>query len=131
MNKSDHMSTIKTNVTVRTASLFGVIASLGSLFLWVMFLFFNPYSNAGIGGVTYVIGFTMLGLSVVGILASLKTRVILMYIVFLGSLPLGLYFFLTPGIFKWLGLFCVLYLVSALLMTVDRVRHDSSSRAEP
>ena len=63
----------------------------------------------------------MLDLSVVGIVASLKARLYLLYLVFLGSLPSGLYFLLTPGVFKWLGMFCILYLVSAILMTINKV----------
>jgi hypothetical protein len=71
----------------------------------------------------------MCSLSILGIFASLKERVYLMYLVFLGSLPAGLYFMLTPGVFKWLGALCMLYLVSALVMTLDRVVRGFKQKA--
>ncbi len=112
------------------ASCVGLIASLGSLLLWLMFLFVNPYSTAEIGGVTYILALGMCSLSVLGILACRKGRLSLMYLVFLGSLPAGLYFVLTPGVFKWLGLFCMLYLASTIGMTVDRVMRRLNQKAK-
>ena len=112
------------------ASFFGITASLGSIFLWVIFLFANPYSDAQLSGVTYVIALTMFGLSALGVFASLKNRLYLMYLVFLGSIPSGLYFLLTPGIFKWLGMFCFLYLLSAIVMTINKVVHGLGKKAK-
>ena len=113
-----------------TASVFGVVASSGSGVLWLLFLFVNPYSNAEMSAVTYSIAFAMCSLSVLGIIASVKGRIYLMYLVFLGSVPAGLYFLLTPGVFKWFGALCMLYLVSAMLMTLDSIVHGLSQNAK-
>lgn len=130
MKNSERTAELKLSSISMTAAFFGVIASLGSIFLWIVFLFVNPYSDAGISGVTYGIAFVMLSLGVLGIVASLKSRAYLMYLVFLGSLPAGLYFLLTPGVFRWLGLFCGLYLVSAVVMTFHKFRRSSGQKAK-
>ena len=130
MKNSERAADMKSSSMSMASAFFGVIASLGSIFLWIVFLFVNPYSDAGISGVTYGIAFAMCSLGVLGIFASLKTRVYLMYLVFLGSLPSGLYFLLTPGVFKWLGVLCMLYLVSAIVMTVDRIVRGLNQKAK-
>ena len=130
MKNSERTAELKSSSMSMASAFFGVIASLGSIFLWIVFLFVNPYSDAGISGVTYGIAFAMLSLAVLGIVASLKSRAYLMYLVFLGSLPAGLYFLLTPGVFRWFGLFCALYLVSAIVMTVDKVVRGLNQKAK-
>ncbi len=127
MKNSERIMASKISLIGMIATFFGLMAALGSVLLWLMFLFINPYSNAAISGLTYIIALTMCSLSVLGIFASLKTRLYLMYLVFLGSLPFGLYFLLTPGVFKWLGVLCMLYLVSAIVMTLNK----ANARPEP
>ena len=130
MKNSERTADMKPSSMRMASAFFGVIASLGSILLWIAFLFVNPYSDAGISGVTYGIAFAMCSLGVLGIFASLKGRAYLMYLVFLGSLPAGLYFLLTPGVFRWLGLFCALYLVSAIVMTLHKFRRSSDQKAK-
>jgi hypothetical protein len=111
------------------AAIIGSIASLGNMFFWAAFVIFNPYSNTGYSAGTYILAVVMIGLAFLGIFASLKTKTFLMFLVFLGSALWGLYFLLTPGIFWWIGIFDFLYLVSAIVMILEKGLHaeDESS----
>lgn len=116
------------------ASVIGIAASLGNIWLLTVFVFFNPYNDSRVSGVGYVLIGVLFVFALLGIvtsirqkIASLKIKPYLMYLVFLAYLPLGLYMFLTPSIFRWIGVFTISYLVSAVLMSIDERKVSSAT----
>jgi hypothetical protein len=101
---------------LKIARLIGMFASLGTLGLYIVLVFFNPYSA---GQLTWPIGLMML-LAGVGFMVAWKTSPYLMLIVFLASfIPIGLYMLGTPGIFKWIGVFNLLYGLASLSLIAE------------
>lgn len=100
-------------------SYMGLIASLGCILLCCILLFWNPYSGVRAGNDTVFVIFLMLILpACLGIITSFIRYKIMMFIVFVWSLPYGLYLSIAkiPSIFNLFGIVLVLYLVSAILM---------------
>src|SRR5512145_2378552 len=96
--------------------LVGLAASVGVIGLWSVFSFFNPYNGQQITGATYLIAGLMINLAGLGVVAVLSDKPYLMMLVFVFSfVPVGLYLLGTPGIFRWIGVFNLLFLVSVLL----------------
>jgi hypothetical protein len=101
-------------------SLLGVVASVGCIILFAIFLFWNPYSGAPVGKDTILIIFIMLICpAFIGIINSFLRNRILMHIVFVWSLPYGLYLFVAsiPSIWNLFSVVLILYLVSAIRMS--------------
>lgn len=91
---------------VKITRLIGMLASLGTLGLYTVLVFFNPYRA---GSLTAPI-MLMLLLAAVGFLVAWKTNPYLMLVVFLTSfIPVGFYLLGTPGLFRWIGVLNVLY----------------------
>lgn len=104
----------------------GLFASIGSIILWILFVFFNPYTHEPVE--RDVLLNTLLTLcfpACVALLATLIKRPSLMFIAFVWSLPISLYTAMTPSIFKWFGLTCLLYLVAGLLMINKDKKYQS------
>ncbi|MFC0562486.1 hypothetical protein ACFFH4_27035 [Halalkalibacter alkalisediminis] len=102
----------------KLSSVLGVIAGLASIILWLVFIFFNPYSSAGIG--TILISFFMLLLpALLAVKASIQYKDFELLIAFIWSLPYSVYFAFTPGIFALFGISCLLYLVSFILIKIQ------------
>lgn len=79
----------------------GGMAGLSSISLWLVLVFFNPYSSAAAG--TAIITFTMLLLpACCAIIAAIYPNSTGMLIAFLWSLPISAYLAATPGIFAFL-----------------------------
>jgi hypothetical protein len=100
-------------------SIFGLVASVGCIILCGIFLFWNPYSNTQVGNDTLKMIFTMLILpALLGIVTSFLKNRILMYIVFVWSLPYGLYLAVVsiPSVWNLFGVVLILYLISATRM---------------
>jgi hypothetical protein len=100
-------------------SFFGLVASVGCIILCGIFLFWNPYSSTPVSNDTLKIIFTFLILpAFLGIVTSFLKNRILMYIVFVWSLPFGLYFCFAsiPSVWNLFGLVLILYLISAIRM---------------
>ncbi|PKG27598.1 hypothetical protein CWS20_17885 [Cytobacillus horneckiae] len=108
---------------IRKTSIFlGVIAGVSSIFLWFVLNFYNPYSNLT-DSEPMINTFFMLFLpACLAIIASLTSKIFLMLIVFLWSLPISLYLFFTPSIFALFGLTSIFYLISLLLMRRAKIR---------
>jgi Na+-translocating ferredoxin:NAD+ oxidoreductase RnfE subunit len=104
------------NRGVATGRVLGLVSSAGSAVLWVVFLT-NPYRGQGATTGTWLIAFLMIGLAVWGVAAAIKARALWLAIAAVVSLvPIGLYMAMTPGVFKWIGLFNALMLVAAIII---------------
>jgi hypothetical protein len=100
--------------------LFGVVASVGCIILCAIFLYWNPYSRTPARNDTVQIIFIMLIFpAFIGIITSFLRNRILMYIVFVWSLPYGLYLSVAriPSVMNLFSLVLILYLVSAIRMS--------------
>ncbi|RJX19219.1 MAG: hypothetical protein C4570_05570 [Ammonifex sp.] len=97
----------------------GIAAAIGAICLFAVLLYFNPYVKAEPGTDTSLTVLLMVAAAVFGIVASVKARPFWILIVFFVSFfPIGFYFLGTPGIFKWIGVCNIGFLVSAVLMRV-------------
>jgi hypothetical protein len=106
---------------------FAIACALGSLGLWVLLLFFNPYSSNRIEPGTYMIGFLMITLALAGAWATPRAHLPMMFAAgLLSFLPIGLYTMGTPGIFKWIGVLNLLYLVAAVAVSLQRLLKKSA-----
>jgi hypothetical protein len=106
--------------------LVGLSASIGVISLWSIFSFLNPYGYQGITGSTYLIAVFMILLGVVGVVAVLTEQSWLMFAIFvLSFVPIGFYLLSTPGIFRWIGIFNLLFLLSGLVILVLRHRENA------
>jgi len=93
----------------------GLAGPLMGILLWTIFIFYNPYSSGQIDADTFYITFFMLCLpAIAGFLTVVLNRPGYMWVVFIWSLPCGLYFSATPGIFKLYGIVLMLYLAAAI-----------------
>ena len=97
--------------------LLGTAAWVGSIVLWIVFLYFNPYSRSGLTPGSYVIVIFMIALGVLGVYGTWTRRPGLLYLVVgLSFCPVGFYVLLTPGIFRAIGVLNLLALLAAILL---------------
>lgn len=102
---------------MKLSSVIGLLSGILSILLWIIFFFFNPYSNLGLGFDTFIGTVLVLVLpAFLAIYASIRTKRLLMLLAFIISVLPSLYVMLTPSIFALFGLVNVLYLVSYFLM---------------
>jgi hypothetical protein len=99
----------------------GLLAALSAIALYAVLVFFNPYvSSPGQGGTdvtTHVVVALMVVLALTAAWASLYGRPLVLVLTFLLSfVPFGLYMLGTPGVFLWIGVADLLYLLAALLL---------------
>ncbi len=111
----------------------GVIASVGAIVLWVIFIFQSPYIDFVAGPQATItpdgqliftkamlFGSLMILASSVSAVASVRGAHLAMYMLFAVSFfPVGVYVMLGPGIFQAIGWLNLIYLVSALIVHVD------------
>jgi hypothetical protein len=82
-------------------------------------LYFNPYVKTEPKVDLSPTVLLMVAAAFLGIVASVMARPLWMLIVFCVSFfPMGFYLLGTPGIFKWIGVCNIGFLVSAVLMRV-------------
>ncbi|WP_312469834.1 hypothetical protein [Neobacillus sp.] len=110
-------------IKIRNTSKFlGVVGGVSSIILWIVFNFYNPYSNLK-ETEPMITTFLMLVLpACLAIIASIKPKKLLMLIAFLWSLPISLYLIGTPGIFALFGVTNIIYLISFLFMILAKKR---------
>ncbi|MGO4494973.1 hypothetical protein AB4114_03525 [Paenibacillus sp. 2RAB27] len=110
---------------MKITKLIGLLASIASMFLWIIFALFNPYTHEHVENDVLVITlFTLFIPASVALLGSVIRRPSLMLIAFVWSLPISLYTAMTPSLFKMFGITSVMYLISGILMIRDgRSRH--------
>ncbi|SFS63976.1 hypothetical protein SAMN05428962_1822 [Paenibacillus sp. BC26] len=100
-------------------SISGLIASIGCILLCCVFSFWNPYSTIPIGIDTLLImSITLVLPALLGIVSSLRNNRLLMYMVFVWSLPFGLYMCIAsiPSVWNLYGVVLILYLIAAIRM---------------
>ncbi len=106
----------------KIALLPGLMALASAACFWIVLVYANPYSKSvGVDSTIITIA-EMLLPACVSVLSLLLRRPLFMYVATLGAAPVGFYFALTPGVFKWYGVVPVLYFVSAALMSFDRMQ---------
>ncbi len=100
----------------KKSALIGFVAGMVSIILWLVFNFFNPYSNQ-ISYETMLTTFLMLVLpACLAIYSFNMSKKLFMFIAFVWSLPLSLYMLMTPGVFLLFGITSFLYLISYVFM---------------
>lgn len=105
---------------MKITKLIGLFASVGSMILWIILTFYNPYTHEHVDNdVLLNTLFTLFVPACVALLASIITKPSLMLIAFVWSLPISLYIAMTPSIFKMFGITSVLFLISGILMIRD------------
>lgn len=99
-------------------SIIGLVSGILSILLWVLLVFFNPYSNE-IDVRTMLITLVCLVIpAIIAILSFYMSKKVLMLVAFIWSLPLSLYLIMTPGVFLLFGFTSLAYLLSYILMMV-------------
>ena len=95
----------------------GLLASVLTSGLWLVFLFSAPEAESGASTATFFVVLLMVAIATLGILAAWRNRPYLMLAVFVFSFfPMGLYLLGTPAIYRWIGVLDFLFLVSGVLM---------------
>ncbi|WP_145948074.1 hypothetical protein [Paenibacillus sp. Y412MC10] len=84
--------------------------------------FFNPYSSSLETAPLQITFFTLCVPAVLAIVSAWFRLKALVLIAFLWSLPISLYFAMTPGIFAWFDAASCAYLVTYFLMLAERPR---------
>lgn len=107
----------------------GVVAGLFSIVLWIVLVFYNPYTTSIIDKMA-VNTFIMFCLpACLAIVSALLNKHYLMLIAFIWSLPISLYLMLTPGIFSWFIALCITYFICFLLMLFTKNKRDNNSNS--
>lgn len=103
--------------TIRKLSiLLAVLAGFLSIVFWIILILNNPYANSIVWETIIRSFFMMIVPAFLGLAASITNRSGILFVVFIWSLPMSFYLFLTPGIFTFYGLTSIAYLASYLLM---------------
>ena len=97
-------------------SAIGLVAAIGSIILWIILNFFNPYSYQASYDTTFITLFMLVLPAFAAIFSYYRSKTIFMLIAFIWSLPLSLYLLMTPGIFLLFGITSFTYLISYILM---------------
>jgi hypothetical protein len=96
--------------------LIGICAAAGVVALWGVFLFYNPYSPPPEDR-TFLVGVTMMiGGAIAAAAAATGAHVAMYLLFFVMFFPLGLYVWLTPGVFSVIGWLQLAYLGGAVLV---------------
>ena len=108
-------------ITSEMGRLVGILGAVGTVVFWGYFVSYNPYAAEAIIGAASAMAAAMTALAVVGGGSAWKKKPSFLFMVFVVSfLPVGFYMLGTPGLFKLIGLFNGLFLVSGFLMLVGR-----------
>lgn len=106
-----------------TGLVLGGIAGIFSIGLWIVFVFYNPYSSTVIEAGPAINTFLMLCLpACLAIIALIIQKDYLMLIAFIWSLPISLYMLGTPGIFRWFFAPCIAYFICFLLLYFSKIK---------
>lgn len=106
---------------MRKASI--IVGFLGggfTLALWIIYIFYNPYTATSQTSEGVMATFIMLVLpAFIAIVATFMNKKYLMLIAFLWSIPISLYLLFTPGVFAWFFLSSIAYFISFLMMFIE------------
>lgn len=100
----------------KKSSIFGFVAAIVSIALWILLNFFNPYSNLTSNEITFISLFMLAFPACSAIISFFTSKKVLMLIAFICSLPMSLYLLMTPGIFLLFGVTCFTYLLSFIFI---------------
>jgi hypothetical protein len=96
--------------------LIGLAAAAGVVAMWGVFLFRNPYTSAAQDR-TFLLGVTMMiGGGMAAAAAASGAHLAMYLLFFVMFFPLGLYVWLTPGVFSAIGWLQLAYLGAAILV---------------
>jgi hypothetical protein len=98
----------------------GVIAGVFSIVLWMVLVFYNPYTTSGFDNVAVNTFFMLCLPACLAIISSFMKKKYLMLIAFIWSLPISLYLMLTPGIFAWFIAPSMIYFICFLFMLLAK-----------
>ena len=102
--------------------LIGLAAAIGVGVLWGVFLFRNPYAPSSQDR-TFLLGITMMIGGAMAAAAAVSGAHLAMYLLFFVMFfPLGLYVWLTPGVFSAIGWLQLAYLGAAVLVHLGIVK---------
>lgn len=114
---------MESSINITIIKLIGYMSSLMTVFLWLIFIFINPYAEIT-NRSTLVISIIMLllpaGLLAIGVFLN-RSR--LMLLAFIWSFPYSLYMLLTPGIFRLFGITSLMYLLCFVLFRMNKIRY--------
>ncbi|RCW40650.1 hypothetical protein DFP97_13029 [Paenibacillus prosopidis] len=81
----------------------GILSSLGTIVLWLILNFNNPYNSASPSNDVLIrTGAFLLAPAFVAVIGSIIRKRFIMLIAYFWSLPLSVYLAMTPSIFKYL-----------------------------
>jgi hypothetical protein len=104
------------SMALRAGRLIGLAAAAGVVVLWGVFLFRNPYASPSQDR-TFLLGVTMMIGGGMAAAAAVSGAHLAMYLLFFVMFfPLGLYVWLTPGVFSAIGWLQLAYLGAAVLV---------------
>ncbi|MBD0384200.1 hypothetical protein [Paenibacillus sedimenti] len=95
----------------------GILSSLGTIVLWLILNFYNPYNSASPSNDVLIrTGAFLLAPALVAVIGLIIRKQFIMFIAFFWSLPLSLYIAMTPSIFKLFIGTSFGYLLAGILM---------------
>lgn len=96
---------------------FSILSSLGTIALWLILNFNNPYNSAQPGNeVIMKTGAFLLAPAFVAVIGTIIMKRFLLFIAFFWSLPISLYLAMTPSIFKLFLATSFCYLLAGILL---------------
>lgn len=106
----------------------GIVAAIGCIALWIVFLWWNPYARS-YEPTPRRVAFLMMLVWAAGAVFLYRERFGRAYAVFVVTFfPVGLYLLGTPGIFLWIGVLTIVFLAATLaLHWVSRRRSAADS----
>jgi hypothetical protein len=120
------VASYRENLLRRIGSFLVFIGATTGIAIWIVLLYFNPYSRDG-NSTPFMPSFIQLCLPAVGgLISSILRKGWLSFAIFIITLRISFYLAGTPGIFKYFGFVSASYLVSAILFTVaDRMNKQA------
>jgi hypothetical protein len=102
--------------------LIGLAAAAGVVALWWKFLFVNPYAPPSQDR-TFLLGITMMiGGTIAAVAAATGAHLAMYLLFFVMFFPLGLYVWMSPGVFSAIGWLQLAYLGAAVLVHIGIVQ---------
>ena len=106
-------------VAGRACGAFSAAVVLG---LTAIFFLRDPYSPEALTSGTLVMGLMALLAFVAGVSALTKRPGLLLFVFVFSFVPVGTYLIVTPGVFRWIGVAQLGYLVAAVCLVSGRMR---------
>lgn len=102
---------------MKYAAHLGILSSLGSITLWLIFVSYNPYNSEQVSNDVFLRSVLFLLVpACLALIGSIINNRIILFIAFIWSLPISLYLAMTPSIFKLFIVTSICYLLSAIWM---------------